>query len=477
MSISNSLNNAMSGMNVASRMAEIVSSNVANSLTEGYGRRSLGAQSGGLGGVEVGSVTRFVDRGVLADRRVADGRLGGFEFLVSTMNRVEDAVGRAGESGSISSRIVAVEAALIDAAADPSSVSRLASLSDRMTDLTDGLYTASKEVQQLRVEADTSISDQIQLLNKSLEQVDSLNDDIQRSIATGNDPSSLMDQRQVVIDKISEIVPVREIDRGRGQIALMTPTGATLLDGQPAVFGFVQNSVITPDMTLASGGLSGITINGAPIATDGLGKLTGGTLGAAFQARDVELVNAQEGLDAIAADLIERFQSPTVDPTLAAGQAGLLTDSGTAFDPLNITGLSQRIALNAAVDPAQGGVLTNFRDGINATAPGSSGDSSLLQSLRFALDEPSASGTDPTQQSAASRASNFESGIGAQRLNYDAELSFSTARWEGLKEAEAAGGVDTDYEMQMLLRVEQSFAANARVIQTVNTLMQRLMEI
>jgi len=46
-----------------------------------------------------------------------------------------------------------------------------------------------------------------------------------------------------------------------------------------------------------------------------------------------------------------------------------------------------------------------------------------------------------------------------------------------LTEAEAAGGVDSDYEMQMLLRVEQAYAANARVIQAVETMMQRLMEI
>ncbi|KAG1713731.1 Flagellar hook-associated protein 1 [Nymphon striatum] len=425
-------------------MAEIVSSNVSNSLTDGYGRRSLNLSAavvGGRGaGVEIGSVNRLVDRGILADRRLADASLGGFEFLVSTMGRVEDIIGGVGDTNSISARIVNVEAALIDAASDPSSDVRLMSLGTSLKDLANGLNAASRDIQSLRVDADTAISGQVDQLNLSLSQVEQLNKDITSARLSGIDPSGLMDQRQVVIDKIAEIVPIRELDRDNGQVALMTPSGETLLD-------------------------------------DGIGKLSGGTLGAAFQTRDVELVSTQNGLDEIAADLISRFQNPAVDPTLVAGQEGLFTDGGAAYDPVNLSGLSGRISLNALVDPAQGGASTNLRDGLNSVTPGASGDATLLQALSAALSSPMASGLDLTLQSAAGRASNFEASTGAHRLNFEAELSFSNARWSSLKEAEAAGGVDTDYEMQMLLRVEQAYAANARVVQTVESLMQRLMEI
>jgi flagellar hook-associated protein 1 FlgK len=293
----------------------------------------------------------------------------------------------------------------------------------------------------------------------------------------GNDASGLIDQRQRVIDIIAEIVPVRELDRDGGQVALMTPNGETLIDGAAKIFGFDRNPVIVPDMTLASGGLSGITLDGKSIATDGIGKLAGGTLGAAFQARDGELVTAQNGLDNIAADLILRFQDPAVDPTLTAGQAGLLTDGGGAFDVANTTGLAGRISLNAAVDPVAGGAITNLRDGINATTPGPSGNTSLLRSFSAALSSPLATSTDLVQQSAAGRAASFEAELGSRRLTFESEASFANARWASLQEAEAAGGVDTDYEMQMLLRIEQAYAANARVVQTVESLMQRLMEI
>ncbi|MCW1949926.1 MAG: flagellar hook-associated protein FlgK [Octadecabacter sp.] len=481
MSISNSLSNALSGMTAASRMAEVVSSNVSNSLTDGYGRRSLNLSSAVIGGrgagVEIGSITRHVDSGILADRRLAGASLGGYGSLVSTMNRIQDVVGEAGSTGSISSRIVAVESALIDAASDPSSRNNLSALAEKLRDAATSLNTASHGIQTERQRADASISDQVDRLNTALGQVQQLNKDIMTAHNTGYDPSGLQDQRQLIIDGISEIVPVRELHRAGGQIALMTPSGETLIDGEPKVFGFVQNAVITPDMTLQSGGLSGITLNGQPIASDGVGKLAGGTLGAAFQARDIELVAAQEGLDTIAVDLISRLQDPSVDPTLAVGQAGLLTDAGAAHNAANTVGLSSRISLNAFVDPSAGGTVTKLRDGLNATSSGPSGNASLLQAISGALAEARTTPIDSIQQSVAGRASNFEGDMGSKRVEFESEVSFANARWSSLKEAESANGVDTDYEMQMLLRVEQAYAANARVIQTVETLMQRLMEI
>ncbi|WP_144055683.1 FlgK family flagellar hook-associated protein [Octadecabacter antarcticus] len=222
MSISNSLSNALSGMNAASRMAEIVSSNVSNSLTDGYGRRSLNLSSavvGGRGaGVEIGSVNRHVDRGILGDRRLAGASLGGFGSLVSTLNRIQDTVGQAGDSGSISARIVAVESALIDAASDPASTIRLSSLGGRLSDVAASLNASSGDIQTQRAQADTSIAGQVSQLNTALAQVEQFNVDISYSHHNGVDPSGLHDQRQRVIDVIAEIVPVRELDRDGGQV-------------------------------------------------------------------------------------------------------------------------------------------------------------------------------------------------------------------------------------------------------------------
>ena len=60
----------------------------------------------------------------------------------------------------------------------------------------------------------------------------------------------------------------------------------------------------------------------------------------------------------------------------------------------------------------------------------------------------------------------------------DAAAAFSDGRYAVKAEAEATlTGVDSDREMSDLLLVEQAYAANARVLQTVDGLLRRLLEI
>ena len=76
MSMSSALNNAVSGLTASSRMAEIISSNTANAMTQGYARRELSLSSetlgGDGGGVRILGVNRVVNESLLQDRRIAD---------------------------------------------------------------------------------------------------------------------------------------------------------------------------------------------------------------------------------------------------------------------------------------------------------------------------------------------------------------------------------------------------------------------
>ena len=54
MSLTSALSNAGSGLAVAARSAELVATNVANALTEGYGRREIQLTTSNHGGNTVG---------------------------------------------------------------------------------------------------------------------------------------------------------------------------------------------------------------------------------------------------------------------------------------------------------------------------------------------------------------------------------------------------------------------------------------
>ncbi len=482
MSISSALNNALSGLSVTSRMAETVSTNLSNALTDGYGRRSLELSSGQIGGVgggvKIEAINRFVDAGILADRRLADAALSGQQQGAQTLNRLEQTLGGPDDPAGLGARLAQFERALISAASDPASETRLATAVSRLGDVTDTLQANTRSIQSLRQEADGAIARDIDVLNNALIQVENLNGDILRLKSTGNDVSALLDARQSVVDQIAQIVPIRELPRDNDTIGLMTTTGTTLLDGRAVQFGFERTPTITADMTLTSGALSGITLDGVPLdPTTGIGRLDGGSLDASFAMRDATLVEAQASLDEIAADLIVRFQDPTNDPTLTAGDVGLLTDQGSPLNTADVPGLAGRISINAAVDPAAGGTLSLLRDGLNAAAPGPTGNAAQLERWIDALGAARADLPGAASRSAAGRIADFTAQVGSSRLGAEEKLSFTAARWDTLREAELTTGVDTDLELQNLLRVEQAYAANARVIQTVDFMMQRLMEI
>jgi flagellar hook-associated protein 1 FlgK len=63
------------------------------------------------------------------------------------------------------------------------------------------------------------------------------------------------------------------------------------------------------------------------------------------------------------------------------------------------------------------------------------------------------------------------------RLDAEGRADFTRAQQVHLRQLEREGGIDTDRELQMLLLVEQHYGANARVVQAVDGMLQRLMEI
>ena len=485
MSINSSLSSALSGLSVAARRAEIVSSNIANAATPGYGRRALQVSARTTGthgyGVSVTGVTRIVDMRVIGQRRLAESDAGSTSTLASFYKALELKIGSPDEPQSLNGRVAALNQSFLEATSHPESEARLDQVASAAKALAGTIKSVSDTIQDQRVAADTAIANQVQQLSDALNRVADLNSQIRDNSGAGSDPSALMDQRQQVIDSISAIVPLREYDRGNGQIALMTSGGQMLVDGGVAKIAFSPVGVISPAMTLQSGALSALMIDGR--AVDAVGDnspIAGGSLAALFKVRDVDGVEAQTRIDAVARDLVERFQDPSLDASRAAGAAGLFTDGSAVFASANEVGLAQRLKLNPGVDPDAGGQLWRLRDGLGAAAPGLSGNASLLNDWEAALtaNRSPVSGNFMTGvRSFSELSADFASGISTSRLGAESDATYAQAQADTMKSMELENGVDTDQEMQDLLQIEQAYAANAKVMSTIDDMVKQLMDL
>lgn len=485
MSISLALSNALSGLGAVSRGTEVVSSNLANALTPGYGARELQLSSrtlgGNGGGVRVEGIARLVPAAILADHRIAESSLGSSSTLSNFQVTIENATGSANQSDSLTTILGNFQASLVSAAANPDSDAELRNVSESATSLSNKINYIAIELQKARTMADKSIEGDVGRLNSALSEVARLNRLVTIAQAKGQDASALIDARQATIDGIADIVPIKEVQRDNGMVSLFTKGGATLIDGlKPAKIEFSASGAITPQMSNAGGQLSTLVVDGIALTQAQMNMFKGGSLAANFNIRDNLAPAYQDQLDTLAKDLYDRLADPDVDATLSAGQAGLFTDRQAALDPASTLGFANRITVNNAVNPERGGELWRIRDGINAVQPGPPGNSTTILQLGDALSFQKVSsvpGTSGALKSLFTSASDLQSLVGINRVKSEASEAHDASYASTMKSSLLAHGVDSDKEMEMLLQLERSYAANAKVIQAVNDMLDSILRI
>jgi len=466
MALSSALNAAQSGLSVTARRAEVVSSNIANAATPGYARRVVSVQPNVYApGVQMQGVLRQDSLSFTMDRRRAGAASEAANFLSDQLLRIERAFGIPGEGASLTDTIGALDSAFIRAAAAPDVPANLAAVATAAKDLARQFAQTSAAIQQSRAAADARIGAEVELLNRNLARVADIDRQIVSAQATGQDVSALADQRQVLVDQLAQIIPLQEVGRSDGRPALIALSGAALLDGRPATFGYSASPTISVASTTP---LSGLTLNDQTLATGATSLIAGGSLHAAFTLRDTITPNLQAGLDALAADLTSRLTN--ADFSIATGTIGLLTDAGRPVDPAATEGLSARLQLNALADQDRGGDLRFLRDGFGTSVPGPVGEGRLLRALQSALSA-------PLPRSSAGQAAELLDSLSSRRVAAETDATRAAARASILAEAEAANGVNTDQELQDLLQIEKAYAANARVMQVVDGLLQTLLEV
>jgi flagellar hook-associated protein 1 len=486
MNLGSAFYNSSTGLKASARLADTVANNVANAMTPGFAKRTTELSSltlSGYGsGVRINGTFRAESALLTAERRLMAAAASAAGTIGEARDRLLAAVGEPGSPAALATRATAFETALLAAAASPSSTPTLGTAIETARSFVTAIASASNEAAAIRTEAEAEILRQVDLLNRSLAQVEDLNRKIQSGIQQGQDVGGLEDERGRVIDRISEIVPVRTVKREQGQIAIFTAGGGLLLDGRAYPLGFERSAaIITPESPYALNGLT--QFRGAepwdPVPVNvANGLMDGGSLAALFEVRDRVAVEALAELDAFALDLMDRFRT---DPPVPAGALDGL-GRGLFFDPAGTEGqgIAARLAINPAVDPLQGGQLFRLRDGLDATAPGPEGFGAYLQGLADAMVAPRNPGLASTTVTAGSAGLAAEIGafLGSQAARADDARAFLSGQRAILMEREAGEiGVDSDAELQFLMLVEQAYAANARVLSVIDSLLKQLLEI
>lgn len=246
MSLGISLQNALSGLGVATKSTEVISSNIANALTPGYAKRGLAVSSLMTGGVTVDAVQRTDNPAITNERRSAQADISHIEEVQKFWDRLFSEVGEFDGEFGLQNDITRMVDTLMIATSAPSDPSRLSQFFDAANSFVNRFQNISRQLQEQRYLADRSIAQSVTKLNASLKQIEKISAQLSQVAANTSEHANLLDMRSRALDDISSLVPIRVLERSDGSFSVYTQNGLGLLEGRAIQLEYAPSGLIGP---------------------------------------------------------------------------------------------------------------------------------------------------------------------------------------------------------------------------------------
>ena len=440
------LSTSVSGLLAFQQALDVTSNNIANASTPGYSVETANltelpgqATAGGYvgSGVTVDGITRSYSELLAQQVRGSQASYSSLNTLATQATQVDNLL--SASSTGITSGLQSFVNALQTVSGSPSSSAARQALLSQAQALAQQLTGYDAQISQYGSTLEQQISGDVTQVNTLASGIASLNTQIANDLAgTGQAPNQLMDQRDNLIDQLSQYVSVNTASEPNGMLDVYVGTGQAVVTG-----GTAQQLSTLPNQYNASELDIGITSGGG--TADVTSEITGGELGGLIASRTQVLDPAQNALGQISvalATIVNQQQAAGMDQTGAAGQpmftvGGVQTlassaNTGNATLTVTRTSLSaltsddytlrysgaawqlqdattgQAVALSGAgtsASPFQAAGISIIVNGAPAA-----GDSFLVQPTAAATAGLAVAFTDPSQIAAASLA---QTGVGA----------------------------------------------------------------
>ena len=450
------INIGQSGLAAAQLGQDVTGQNIANANTPGYSVQSLHQTAsdaytqadlntnltpGLIGsGVSVSSIQRASDQFLDTQVRDANSHLQSQTAQSGALQQVDNTFGEPSDTG-LNAALTKFFNAFQDVANTPENTGVRAAAVQQGAALASTFQT----VQAGLTAAAGSLSGQanagIQAVNSDSAQIAALNISIKAGTRGGQSPNDLVDQRGVLLDKLSGLANITVQNNSDGTVNVSV--GSTAL-------------VLGTDSFSAS--LSGLSA---------AGDLTSGALSGLSKAQ-AQIGAYQSQLNSAAASVVSQVNSAQANGLDLNGNAGTLFFTATAGNEAATIAVNPDLEANpghlAAASVPTPPATFGAGDGLNAqTIAGlltktvtTAGDPLAGQSIQ--------SYYQGTVSDAGSRAAAALSGAGTAQAGYT-QLS---------NQRSSETGVSTDTELANLLKYQRAYQASARVITTADDLIGTL---
>lgn len=378
MSLFSTIGSLNSALQAFSYGQSVTAANIANVNTPGYATQNLVLTSvapQNLGGLLIGSGVTATGvantRNVFLDNQLnlelgqlgfQNARLGGLQQIAALFPEVASASATTGLQGALAN----LSAAWTALAVAPASAAAQATVLSDMQTLAKMMNTDSQQLYSLQRNLDTQVNSAITQANSLLDQVVTLNKEIQLGTVNpvNGQPNVLVDQREQVAQQLAQLLGSSSTLSANGTMVI-TFSGGTLADGVQAYHLAAMPSTVNQSFT----GVGYMQYaKGLPIDVSKM--FNSGTLGGLLTARDQDVMGARQALDKMAFGVIN--YSNQINDSFVA------TDGSSGHNLFDGTKASD-IQVNANI-VAQPGYIGGTR---NPLAPG---DLATMQAALGSMD-------------------------------------------------------------------------------------------
>ncbi|HEY3495645.1 MAG TPA: flagellar hook-associated protein FlgK [Polyangiaceae bacterium] len=443
------LHTALDGLAAQSFGLQVTGQNITNVNTPGYARRDpqLQTRGQGLTGVDVTGMRRVTDAVVERRQLQTNGLASAASERDSQLSRLEALFDDAGGSG-LGDALSAFYGSFSGLANNPTDPTARANVLARAEALTGRIRSTADEVATGRNDLLTKAQDVVKDVNERAGQLVKLNQQIVQVRAAGGDTSNLEDQRQQVLLGLAPLIDVTTITQESGAM-IVQASGTTLVD---------ELSARTLSIDLAPGGdlrLLAQTSGGS--ATDVSKYLTGGKLAGIKEARDVDFKQIATNLDAFALGVANQVNA---QHTAGFGLDGV--GNRAFFDVSGGNARTLKLSSQVAGNPNALAAASTA-----TTAPGGSDNAVLLSRLSL---QPAVGSRPPTEAY-----SDLVGDVGQRKRSAADNLVVRDAvAAQVTAMRESTSGVSLDEEMVALSKYQRAYEASAKVISTVDQLLEEL---
>ena len=477
---------ARSSLSTNAERASVTTRNIEAANDPSASRKSAELLRTNGGGVRLATVERTVDARLTNSAREAGTQVAEQQAIMDGIEELNKILFEPGNGVSPSELLSQLQNSLAVFAESPQDHAAAQSTLSTANNLVISLNDATQLVERVRSTADFDIAKSVEDLNQLLQRFDTVNQQIINGRISDQDVSDLQDSRDVILSDISQFVGIRTITRDNDDVVILTEGGLTLFETVPRPVTF-QPSVVLPAGTAGAA----VTIDGVEFSQAGsFGAAESGSLVGLLTLRDEIAPAVQNQLDEIARGLVTAFAESDQTGGGAPDQPGLFTYPGATGVPAAgtiVSGLAGQIAINDNVNPDAGGNIWLLRDGAIADPSGTTYQYNTTGAAAFntRLDQLSqALSADQTFDANANLETSVDlisfsqqsvAWLSQTRSDSDSKLTtVSAVSISATAALSRATGVNLDEEMLLMLEVERSYQATARLMTTIDQMYDEL---